>query len=124
MATGISLSITVLDHWTDGKRIHVIGSVNVNGSGDYVSGGLALPLIDPTNPIAIKSPSPPEFVQVQSILGYNYNYNYATGFLLCFTSGRTEISGSAAWPENNMSFYMVFPKYVNNTDVQNYWENI
>ena len=117
-----SLSITVIDHWTDGKRLHVIGSINVTGSGNYVSNGLVLPLIDNANPIAIKSPSNPEYVSISGFKGYNYNFDYRTNKVSIWAAG-TQYSTSSTWPEANVPVYMIFPKFINNSDVQNFWLN-
>lgn len=35
------LTLNVQDHWTDGKRIHVIGYIT-NDGGNYAAGGLSL----------------------------------------------------------------------------------
>lgn len=40
------LTLNVTDHWTDGKRIHVIGNITNNG-GNYATGGLSLSLANP-----------------------------------------------------------------------------
>lgn len=40
------LALNVTDHWTDGRRIHVIGNITNNG-GNYASGGLSLSLANP-----------------------------------------------------------------------------
>jgi hypothetical protein len=40
------LTLNVTDHWTDGKRVHVIGFIT-NDGGNYAVGGLALSLANP-----------------------------------------------------------------------------
>lgn len=127
-----SLSITIMDHWSDGKRIHVVGSVNVLGSGNYVSNGLLLNFVDPNHPTAIKAPNvnsavsgpTPEHIIFGTFTGYRYSYNYVTGKVACFSSGGTQASTSSAWPETNFPFYGVFQKFVENPNNPYYFWNV
>jgi len=114
----MSLAVTILDHWTDGKRIHIIGAINT--SGNYVtSGGVNLSAVLATH-LGIKSPSLPELVDIKGFLGYIYVYRQTTGNMQIFSAYNTEL-GSVAYPEANVQFYAIYPKFINNSNVQNYW---
>jgi hypothetical protein len=39
----MSATLTVNQHWTDGKRSHVVGTITLSGS--YITGGINLPLL-------------------------------------------------------------------------------
>ena len=60
----MSLTLTVVDHWEDTKRFHLIASLL--GTGNYIQGGDTIIL---TNPL-IKSGSAPIFATAQ-VAGYN-----------------------------------------------------
>ena len=123
MATA-TLTLTVTDHWSDGKRIHVIGQISI-GAGDYVAGGLTLNFQSDL----IKSNAVPTFV---TILGQTYYtgsvaedwlFRYvngttiANGKVAIFTVPQTEISGAinASLVAEKIVVYAVFPKFINNT---------
>src|SRR5271169_2159264 len=58
------LSLTIVDHWEDTKRFHLVGTLV--GSGNYALGGDTVNL---TNPV-IKSGSAPIYMSAQTS-GYN-----------------------------------------------------
>jgi len=105
----MAATLTVTDHWTDGKRIHIIGTIAT--SGNYATGGVALAL----NDFKIKSPSPPEWVSIQG-QGLNaYSWIPGTtqlnGKIFGSTAG-VQFTNGAAWPADTLTIYAIFPKYI------------
>ena len=115
-------TLTVTDHWTDGKRIHVVGTLAFTGN--YVQGGYPLNLSSDQ----IKSSGIPEYV---SILGQTYyyaggsqqldwGYRYKNGNSIAngtvvILSGGTEISTGAlpaGLANESITFYAIFPKFI------------
>lgn len=109
----MALAVTITDHWTDGKRIHVIGSIVA--SGNYVANGDTLNLAS----TEIKSASLPEFVMVKGVSGYTYDYvagtTQANGKLKSYSAYATELA-AGAYPAGNtgdtIKFYAIFPKFI------------
>ena len=111
------LALKVTDHWSDQKRVHVIGTLTASGS--YPTGGDTVPLTDPL----IKSNTSPVWFQAQGQGGYNYvglpgalNSTPATAKLQAFAdAGGTEVP-AGAYPagitSNPIKFYAIFPKFI------------
>ena len=105
----MALTITVQDHWTDGKRLHVTGLVNT--SGNYTTGGDTLNF----NNTAIKSASPPVFVAIEG-QGVNF-YKYipgttiANGKMFGVAAG-VQFTGGAGFPADTIHFHAIFPKFI------------
>jgi hypothetical protein len=115
----MGIAITINSHWTDGKRQHVIGAVNFTGNYATGVGGVNLSSQFGLH-LGIKSPTAPEWIMFQGFLGYMYVYRQTTGNLQIFTAYNTEL-GSVAYPEANIQFYAIFPKFVNINNVLSYW---
>jgi hypothetical protein len=62
----MSLALTIIDHWSDTKRVHVVGTLTA--SGNYPLNGDIIPV---NNPL-IKSGSSPIWAVAQGLGGYNY----------------------------------------------------
>ncbi|SRR6266702_1279031 len=109
----MSLTLTVTQHWDDGKRLHVIGTVAATGN--YVTGGVALDLSD----FKIKDPSVPLFVLITGKNGYSYSYipgtTRANGLVKVNTTAATELT-QAAFPAgvtgDSINLYAIFHKLV------------
>lgn len=104
----MSVSVTVTDHWTDGKRIHVIFSVTPTGN--YTVNGDTLSFADPE----IKSNSIPEFVSLQGQGVNNYAFipgtTMANGKIFGQTGG-VQFS-AAAYPADTIVGHAIFPKFI------------
>ena len=115
----MALTLNVVDHWSDGKRIHVTGTLLPSGS--YTTGGDTIPF---GNNI-IKSSSAPIMVMISPISptgDFTYFYLFKSGTTIAnqklkvFTnSGGTELPAGAypgAAIANPAAFYAIFPKFI------------
>lgn len=112
----MALALTILDHWGDTKRIHLVGYLTPTGS--YPSGGDPIPL---TNPL-IKSGSSPIMVVASGLGGYNYVVTSvpfavpAAAMLRVFVDSTGAELAAGAYPAsalaNAIQFYAVFPKNI------------
>ena len=106
----MSIALTVTDHWSDTKRIHVVGTLAF--SGNYATGGVAVSFAD----IKIKSASPPVYVAVSGLSKYLYLFNYATGKLKNIVPDTGVEVSAAAYPAgitgDTVTIYAIFPKFV------------
>lgn len=112
----MALSLTILDHWSDTKRIHLVGYLMTSGS--YPLGGDPVPL---TNPL-IKSGSSPIVVIANGLGGYNYVVTSvpfavpAAATLRVYVDSTGVELPAGAYPAsslaNQIQFYAVFPKYI------------
>ena len=108
----MSLVAAVTNHWTDGKRIHVIGTITA--SGNYTTGGDTVSLALPQ----IKSNSAPLFVDVKGQAGYTYQFKPGTsmsnGLLGCYSGGTETAAG--AYPGgitgDIITFHAIFHKFI------------
>lgn len=82
-----SITATIVDQWSDGKRLHVIGSLAF--SGNYTEGGLVLDLS------AIEAAGPPIFFDAPTYYGYQFRYIPAGQDL---SKGRLKVLQLAALP--------------------------
>lgn len=87
---------TATDFWSDGKRVHVVGTLLA--AGNYVTNGIALDL-----PVALSSQVPgisaqPVHVQVQGIAGYFYEYDKANKKVLIRQQTDPAAAGGANIP--------------------------
>jgi len=64
----MALVLTVNHHWTDGKKLHIVGTVAATGN--YTTGGLALSF----NSTRIKSSRVPDDVDIQGLSNNFYKY--------------------------------------------------
>ena len=113
----MSLALTITDHWEDGKRVHVTGTLT--GGGTYATGGDTVPF---NNPL-IKSGSAPIWFQAQ--VG-SYNCVGLPGAFLSTppnaklqifvdTSGLELAAGAypaALQVAGAINFYAIFPKHI------------
>ena len=114
----MSVAITIVDHWSDTKRIHVCGILTLTGN--YTTGG------DTVNFAAvpqIKAGSGPIVFSATGSGGYNYN-GIPGGPTQIPASAKLQIlsdsTGSeltaAAYPagvtNNPANFYAIFPKFI------------
>jgi len=109
----MSLTVNITDHWSDGKRIHVTGTLVPTGV--YATGGDVIPL----NLSAIKSASPPVFASAQ---GFGYDYSIVLGTTLRNSKLRVTVTNTgvelaagaypAAMLANPPLFYGIFPKFI------------
>ena len=101
--------IVIKDHWTDGKRLHVTGTVTT--SGNYTTGGDTLSFAN----TEIKSASPPVFVIIQGQGVNNYTYvpgsTMANGLIFGQTGG-VQFTTATPYPTDTVSFYAIFPKFI------------
>ena len=115
----MALTVNIVDHWSDGKRIHVTGSLVP--SGNYTTGGDTIPF---NNPL-IKTNSPPIMVMITltSPTGdMTYIYCFKAGTTLAnqkmkvFTFAGGELTGGVGYPAaaiaNPPAFYAIFPKFI------------
>lgn len=110
----MALQFNLTDHWTDGKRIHVIG--NIVASGNYIAGGDTLSLVN--TEIKCSPSSLPEFVVIegQAIYGYKFvpGTTQANGKVKVI-SGGAEL-GAGAYPGgltgDTIVIYAIFPKFI------------
>ena len=105
---------TVTDHWEDGKRVHVIGTLAL--SGNYVTGGDTVTV---SNLSLIKSASPPNWAEALGQSKYKYVFIFSG-----LTTGKVKIIipdtglelGAAAYPaaiaQDTVLFYAIFPKHI------------
>jgi len=121
----MSATLTVTQHWTDGKRRHVVGTIALSGS--YVTGGVPLNVAvygNPTSQPVVVSNIVGQGGYYGSVPGSLYSYRYVPapstdptvlkdGLLRIF-SGTTELS-AGAFPTGTLadviSFYGIFQKY-------------
>jgi len=114
------LALTITDHWSDGNRLHVTGTLTA--SGNYPANGEALPF---NNPL-IKSNSAPVWFTASGLGGYNYtvsglgtvlpsNPNPTTKLRALLSSTGVELA-AGAYPagitNNPVNFYAIFPKFI------------
>lgn len=97
------------NHWSDTKRLHVVGTVVATGA--YTTGGVALSF---SNPL-IKSNTNPLYVHMTGRINtYKFTYNPVTGKVLVYLSG-AEIAAAAfpvAITGDVMNLYAIFPKFI------------
>lgn len=108
------ITVNISDHWSDGKRIHVVGTLTP--SGNYVTGGdslnFGLPLI--------KSNSAPTHVDADGLGAYSYAPVLGTtinnGKLKFITSTTGTELAAGAYPANALGdiiqFHGIFYKFI------------
>lgn len=106
---------TLISHWEDGKKIHIIGTLTF--AGNYPANGDALNLAGEF----VKSMSAPEFVQVNGISKYSYLLKYdgstpaIAGHLRIFDGATAAQIPTAAYPAgvtaDVVTFHAIFPKF-------------
>ena len=115
----MALTLNITDHWSDTKRLHVIG--NLVASGNYVAGGDIIPF---NNPL-IKTSLPPVYVDIQvySSTGVStYTYAFKAGttlanqkMIIFTTTGGLELA-AGAYPapviNNPAAVYAIFHKFI------------
>jgi hypothetical protein len=107
------VTLTINDHWDDGKRIHVVGQFNLTGS--YTTGGDLIPWGNPL----IKSASLPTFCEVPASDGYVFRAT-TTGFLKAMqcTNSVAPLGElpAGAYPSTLLTskvvFHAIFPKFI------------
>lgn len=108
----MALALTVVDHWFDLKRLHVIAGLVASGS--YASGGDTVPVSDPL----IKSSQAPVWADA---LGYSAVYEYlpvmvagALALKVVTRSTGTELA-AGAYPVgvtgDTIGMHIIFPKF-------------
>jgi hypothetical protein len=115
----MSLTLNVIDHWSDGKRIHVTGTLTPSGT--YPTGGDTIPF---GNQI-IKSSSAPIMVMISPFapsgdLTYTYLFKAGTTqanqkMKIMVESTAVEfanIAYNATQLANPAAFYAIFPKFI------------
>jgi hypothetical protein len=109
----MSLTLTVTDHWTDGKRIHVV--FNLTPTGNYVALGDTINF----GVSQIKSQSAPEFMVIQGQLLNTYlpvfGTNISTGNKMKIIIAGAELAAGAypAGVTNDViKGYAIFPKFI------------
>jgi hypothetical protein len=106
---------TIVDHWIDGKRLHVIGILVA--SGNYPAGGDAIPF---NNPL-IKTGMAPTWIEAQGMGGFNYIgvpgaflSSPPNAKLRCITSSTGVEVAAGAYPAgitaNPIQFRAIFPR--------------
>lgn len=113
------LVLTVVDHWTDGTKIHVIGTVAATGN--YPTGG---DIVDMKSE-KIKSSSAPQFTSFVGRAGYTYVFlpgsTRSNGKMKILTGAAAVSSPSAelspgAYPAgitgDLIRFYGIFPQFI------------
>lgn len=101
----------VLSHkWDDSKRIHVLGALTIGASpGTYTTGGIALnflTLITDTRQGFVPLPGitkQPQYVNVQGIAGYFYQYDYVNKKLLIRSVGQATFTVKNGTIGSNMT---------------------
>jgi hypothetical protein len=116
----MSLTLSISDHWSDGKRIHVTGTLTA--SGNYPAGGDVIPFGNPL----IKSNSAPVWAEAQGLGGYNYavsplgtvlpsNPTQIPKLRVFVDSTGAELT-AGAYPAGLIAapaqFYAIFPKFI------------
>lgn len=105
------ITVTVVNNWSDGKRQHVIGTLDFD-TGDYAAGGIALTFNDPK----IKS-TKLRWLDIKGLSAqYRYVYVASTGKVQVFdehqTSGVQAELAAAAVPAgvdtDVIDFYGIF----------------
>ena len=109
----MSLTLNVTDHWSDGKRIHVVGTLIP--AGNYVAGGDNIPF---NNPV-IKSASAPVYVEVHGYTVYDYAVILGTDLntnKLKVTVTNTGVELAGAWPAVTIAsppaFHAIFKQFI------------
>lgn len=113
----MSIAVTVTQHWSDGKKIHVIGTLAATG--DYVTGGDTVDF----GLQAIKSTKPPVFVYIDPMVYTDADLNIAlarfvygstikNGKVYCFNNGGQVAAGAYPTPYATMKFYAIFHQFV------------
>lgn len=110
----MSVSLTIQDHWDDGKRLHVVGQLTFTGN--YTTGGDAINLAL----AAIKTGAGriPIIVSVNGL--NNFEYDYVTGTNM--SNGKIKVQAfstgeinQAAYPAgvtgDTVSIYMIVHKF-------------
>jgi hypothetical protein len=108
----MSIAMTVTDHWSDTKRIHVLGTLTFGGT--YPTNG-DTPTIAAAEITKIKSPSAPILVEFSGLLGYLYLYNYATNKIkVIVTSTGAELGAGPypSQPSDVVHFHAIFHKFI------------
>ncbi len=113
MALTLTLTLDTngnLSHWSDTKRLHLIGTIAATGS--YTTNGVALSFANPL----IKSNTPPIWTEIKPRANqYRFTYLPATGKVLVYDTSGAEIS-AAAFPAgilaDVMDFYGIFVKFI------------
>ena len=107
------LSLTILDHWSDTKRIHVTGYLTASGS--YATGGDPVPLSSPL----IKSASLPLFANISGASAV-YEYLPVPNGIIPSMKVVTRSTGAelaaGAYPAgitaDYIGVYIIFPKFI------------
>lgn len=84
----MSITVTITDDWSDGKRQHVVGTLTFAGT--YATGGEAITW----SGFKIKSKLSPVLCQIEGIAGYHYEYVPSTKKVI--VRGQEPTSSTAA----------------------------
>ena len=93
----MATSVSVVEFWDDGKRVHVVGQITF--SGNYVTGGDAITLtgLYPGQRAAVR------ILAINNISGYTYRYDHTNSRIRVYqapASGSNPLAeiGAAAYP--------------------------
>lgn len=108
----MALALTVTDHWTDGKRIHVVGTIVA--SGNYSTGGDTISFVNND----IRSTLPPVWFEVLGQGLFTYlpikGTTIANGKIKAITAGAEVAAG--AYPGgvtgDTIAVYAIFHKFI------------
>jgi hypothetical protein len=111
----VALLLSVTDHWIDGKKVHVTGTLTA--SGNYPAGGDVIPFNTFNNP-SIKTDKAPIWAEAVGLGGGDYFVSLGTTLanskLRVITSSTGLELAAGAYPVtvtgNPMNFYAIFPR--------------
>jgi hypothetical protein len=106
----MAVTATVTDHWEDGKRVHVIGTLAFSGS--YATGGDTVTV---SNLPLIKSASPPNWAEALGQSKYKYIFILSGKVKIITPDTGAELAAgaySATITQDTVLFYAIFPKHI------------
>jgi hypothetical protein len=106
----MAVTATVTDHWEDGKRVHVIGTLVFSGS--YATGGDTVTV---SNLPLIKSASPPNWAEALGQSKYKYTFILSGKVKIITPDTGAELAAgaySATITQDTVLFYAIFPKHI------------
>lgn len=97
----MSAVATIVDKWSDTKRLHVIGTIALSGS--YATGGMSLDFNAMTSSVPGSPALPgiskqPILARVEGIAGYIYQYDKVNKKLIIRQSGTVTPAGTISAP--------------------------
>jgi len=109
----MAIALTITDHWSDTKRIHVTGVLTPSGS--YTTGGDPVPITSPL----IKSASLPVYAHAYGASAvYDYLVTLSAGVpaVKVVTRSTGAELAAGAYPagiiSDLMGIYIIFPKFI------------